>query len=217
MRIVSVQVGAARSIDRGGRTIRTGHDKRPVERIVARTDGVEDDAVLNGVHHGGPGQAVYLYARSDYEVFEAALGVELAPGSFAENVTVDAWPHDPVRIGDVFTVAGPQGEGASLQVSAPRVPCATFAARMHELVGPEAARGWVRRFTEARRPGWYARVLVEGALQAGQVLDVHPAPASALTGLELWDLHHERDPDPAAILRALEAPIDDRSRVRFGG
>ena len=47
---------------------RSGIDKRPVDgpRLLAG-DAVEGDAVINTVHHGGPWQAVYAYAREDAE------------------------------------------------------------------------------------------------------------------------------------------------------
>jgi len=208
MQIISVQTGRARDVTSGRTTIHTGIDKQPVPSITVQHQGVEGDDIVATQHHGGPGQAVYAYARSDYEVFEAQLDTELPNGAFGENVTVDRWPHDPIRVGDRFVV-----EGVVLEVSAPRIPCVTFAARMGELVGPDAARGWVKRFTAERRPGWYLRVVAPGRLEAGQRLAVTPAPSANVTGLQMWDLHHAPSPDPAMIRRALDSPIDDRSRA----
>lgn len=210
MQIISVQTGRARDVISGRTVIHTGIDKQPVPAIDVQHDGVEGDDIVATEHHGGPGQAVYAYARSDYEVFESQLDAELPNGAFGENVTVDRWPHDPIRIGDRFAV-----DGVVLEVAAPRIPCVTFAARMGELVGPDASRGWIKRFTAERRPGWYLRVIAPGRLAAGQRLVVDPAPTTNVTGLEVWDLHHAPSPDPAMVRRALDSPIDDRSRAHW--
>lgn len=56
-----------------------------------------------------------------------------------------------------------------LELTAPRVPCAVFADRMGE-------RAWVKRFRAAGRPGAYARVLEEGEVEAGDAVELIPAP-----------------------------------------
>lgn len=212
MEIISVQISSGHTMRRAGRTRRTGIAKQPVDQITVAADGVEGDVIANTAVHGGPGQAVYLYAREDYAIFEAELGMTFAPGSFGENVTVDGWPHDPIRIGDEFA-AGP----VRLQVTSPRVPCATFASRMKELAGEDAGRGWVKRFAAARRPGWYCRVLSPGQLAAGMALEVTRAPAGNLDGLEFGDLIAKRMPSPEEVARMMANPIDDRSRARLAG
>lgn len=212
MQIVSVQTGRVRDIASGARVRRTGIDKQPVDQVEVDAEGVvhggRRDPIVNTADHGGPGQAVYVYARSDYEVFEADLGLALPPGSFGENVTVDRWPHDVIRIGDRFRAGQ-----VELEVSGPRVPCATFAARMAEIVGPDAARGWVKRFQAAGLPGWYTRVLAPGALQAGMVVQAAPASEDNLTGMEMWSLWYAADGADADLLaRALRSPVADRAR-----
>lgn len=208
MQILSVQTGHARDIPHRHQVHHTGIDKQPVAQIEVARDGVDGDTIVDTDNHGGPGQAVYLYARSDYAAFEEALSVEpFPPGSFGENVTVDAWPHDPIRIGDRFDF-----DGVVLEVTAPRIPCSKFAARVEELLGPGPAEGWVKRFVAARRPGWYCRVLTAGTLTAGREAVVTPAPGHHITGLDLWDLHYAAAPDPGLVARALDSPIAERAR-----
>lgn len=209
MRIESVQTGRVRDLPAGGSTITTGIDKRPVATVTANADGVEGDAIVSTEHHGGPDQAVYLYARSDYRVFEEELGQTLDGGSFGENVTVDAWPHDPIRIGDRFDF-----DGVVLEVTCPRIPCATFAARMAEITG-DRVPGWVKRFAAERRPGWYCRVLAPGSLSPGQEAAATRAPDTNITGLEMMDLYYDPSPPPAALQRALASPIAARSRAAW--
>ena len=60
---------------------------------------------------------------------------------FGENLTLSSFGSGEVRIGDRFRVGQ-----ALLEVTSPRIPCATFATRMGE-------SNWIKRFGEARRPG----------------------------------------------------------------
>jgi MOSC domain-containing protein YiiM len=70
--------------------------------------------------HGGPNQAVYAYDLSAYEHWRRELGRDLPYGQFGENLTVEGMPETVVSIGDAYRVGG-----ALLQVTQPRVPCAS--------------------------------------------------------------------------------------------
>ena len=84
------------------------------------------------------------------------LGREIPPGLFGENLRTSGIDLSGIRIGQVLRI----GDDVVLEVTAPRTPCATFARRMGE---PH----WVRRFTERRAPGAYARVLQAGVVLRG--------------------------------------------------
>lgn len=210
MKIESVQRGEVREIASGTRrAVNSAIDKRPVEAIEVAADGVVGDDIQDLRVHGGSGQAAYIYARKDYAHWEADLGTSFAPGSFGESITIDSWHTDQVRIGDRLVT-----NGVELEISGPRVPCQKFAARMTELLDADAGVGWVKRFIDARRLGWYVRVLKPGTLRPGLVLDVVLAPATNILGLELFDLYGNDVDDPRASLeRALASPIDPRVRA----
>lgn len=55
------------------------------------------------------------------------------------------------------------GDRVVVEVTMPRTPCQTFA----RWVGGEDERGWVRRFSDARRLGPYLRVVQTGRIAAG--------------------------------------------------
>jgi MOSC domain-containing protein YiiM len=55
-----------------------------------------------------------------------------------------------------------------LEVVQPRLPCFKLGLRMGD-------PSFVRRFARASRPGAYLRILVEGELGAGDVIEVDPA------------------------------------------
>jgi MOSC domain-containing protein YiiM len=200
MRLEAVSVGRRQTISLGTRTVDTGIDKLPVDRAFVGRLGVAGDTVADTVNHGGPDQAVYLYARSDYAWWEEELGRTLPPGLFGENLTVSSLGAEP-RPGDRLRVGA-----ALLELTAPRIPCAVFANKLHE-------PAWVKRFAAAGRPGAYARVLEEGEVAPGDEIDLEPAPIEYPTLLELFRLYYEKEPAADAIVRALAAPVAERERA----
>lgn len=147
---------------------RSGIDKRPVDgpRLLAG-DAVEGDAVINTAHHGGPWQAVYAYAREDAEFWEGQLGVEIPAGRFGENLTTAGLDLRGALIGERWKVGG-----AVLQVTLPRIPCRTFA-------GFWGRPDLIKRFTAAGRPGAYLRIVEEGPVRAGDIIEVIHRPDAA--------------------------------------
>src|SRR3954453_22091459 len=75
----------------------TGLNKRPVDRLVTvrapgpKTTGLHSglvgDQIFDIAHHGGDDQAVYAYAREDYDWWEERLDRILPGGMFGENLT----------------------------------------------------------------------------------------------------------------------------------
>lgn len=201
MRLIAVNIGREQQVQVGERTVRTGIYKTPVaDRVRLDAFGLEADVVADTKHHGGRDQAVYAYSAEDYDWWAEQLGEALEPGTFGENLTLSSFGREPVKIGDRFRV----GE-VLLEVTAPRIPCGVFATRMSDLE-------WVRKFRQARRPGFYARVLVGGQVQAGDPAERLSTPRDHPTLGEMFDLHYAKNPDPARVCRLLEAPIAERAR-----
>ena len=170
---------------RDAKPTRTGIDKRPVQGPVqVEPLGLVGDAVLDTANHGGTLQAVYAYALEDQEWWTRELGEELdrptTPGSFGENLTVAGVAVNDARVGERWTIGS-----VVLEVTAPRVPCSTFA-------GFIGLRGWVRRFALAERPGAYLRVTTPGTLQAGEAVAVTPGPPHAPTIREMFAAYYRR-------------------------
>lgn len=163
MQLLSVNVGQARQI--AAKSGWTGIYKEAVGTPVqVGREGLEGDHILDREHHGGPEQAVYVYTQPDYEWWTPQLGAAPQPGTFGENLLFSDLESAPVLIGQRFRV----GE-VVLEVTWPRVPCVTLAARMGD-------PAFVRKFRQARRPGFYARVLQEGAVQQGDEVTMQDAP-----------------------------------------
>ena len=202
MKIISVNVGQPTALQVGQRTTVTGIRKHPVPgRVRVGADGLEGDHVLNRKHHGGPDQAVYVYTREDYDAWEDLLGRPLEPGSFGENVVVGGLESAPVRIGERFAL----GE-VVLEVTAPRIPCGTLGARMEDA-------GFVKRFAQMGRPGFYARVLQEGEIGKGDEVTRTPAPDTAPTIGEIFAAWYADGRDPATLRPWLDAPLGVRLRA----
>ena len=166
-----------------------------------RRDGVAGDHIAAD-YHGGTGQAAYLYGREDYDFFERELGISLTSGVFGENITVGRIPPDP-RVGDRLVF----DEGVVLEVTGPRTPCSTFAARMREVVGSDAAKGWLKRFRAARRLGIYCRVIEEGEVRSDMRVTIDRGSADWIRVMELWDLMESSTRDPDVITRGLSSPV----------
>lgn len=124
--------------------------------------GLVGDAIVDVKNHGGPDQAAYAYMRDDYEWWVAVLGREMPHGIFGENLTLDRWPADVICVGDRLSIGD-----VVLEVTSPRVPCVTLEARM-------GLTGFATTFLQARRPGPYFRVIEQGTLRAGSVVEVIP-------------------------------------------
>ena len=117
--------------------------------------GVVGDDVVSRKHHGGSRQAVYAVAREELDWWGATLGRELVDGMFGENLTTQGLDVDAAVVGERWRVGS-----ALLEVTGPRIPCATFRAWMGE-------PGWVRRFTERGRTGAYLAVVERGPGEHG--------------------------------------------------
>ena len=159
----------------------TGIDKRPSPEPVMLHDpgpgtgrsGAAGDAIGDPRSHGGTDQAVYAYAREDLDVWQADLGRPLGNGVFGENLTTSGLDVTGALVGERWQV----GQVCVLEVTAPRIPCRTFAGWLEE-------RLWVKRFTQRGVPGAYLRVITPGSVSAGDAITVlHRPPHEVTIGL----------------------------------
>lgn len=204
LKVISVNVGQAAPLKVGKKTTTTGILKKAVAGNVQVTaEGLQGDHVLNKKHHGGPDQAVYLYTAPDYDFWAKQLGEALEPGQFGENLVISGLYSADMRVGDRLDIGGENG--VTLEVTAPRIPCATLAAHLND-------QGFVKRFAAARRPGVYLRVLRPGGVKAGDTVTYQPGSPDAPTIAALFDLWYDDRPSREQLQAYLDYPVAQRLR-----
>jgi len=165
--LLSVNVGLPQDVTWHGRTVHTAVWKHPVEgpRMVRRLN-IDGDGQGDLAGHGGEHRAVFVYQIEAYRYWEKQLGRDdFGYGQFGENFTVHGLADDQVCIGDRYRI----GE-ALFEVTQPRVTCYRVGIRMNNPQIPAL-------LISHHRPGFYLRVLREGAVQAGdEIIQVAAGP-----------------------------------------
>jgi len=205
MTLVSVNRALPEETVLADRSFFTAIAKEPTaERVAVRELGLDGDGVGSPQHHGGPDQAVYVYGADDYEWWNDELGQALSPGTFGENLTIEGFRSAELAIGDRLRI----GDDLVLEISAPRIPCGTLAARMLD-------GAFVKKFRAAQRPGAYTRVITIGSVQKGNSVTAVPAVQRDFTLLDMFNLFYDRDAPATAFEQGLRAPIAERARVEY--
>ena len=195
-RLLSVNVGLPQDLTWHGRTVYTAVWKKPVEGPVqARWLNLDGDGQGDLAGHGGEQRAVFVYQIESYQYWQDQLGRDdFEYGQFGENFTVTGLGDDQVCIGDRYRI----GE-ALFEVTQPRVTCYRVGIRMND---PQIPALLVSR----HRPGFYLRVLREGAVQAGDDIAQVATGPQAMTVAETDALLYLPGHPRKQLLRALQIP-----------
>jgi MOSC domain-containing protein YiiM len=144
-----------------------GVPKLPVPGTEVRRLGLDGDGhATPEPTHGGEMQAVSLYSVEALARV-AADGHQAFPGAFGENLTLQGIDWATLGAGDRLAIG--RG-GLLLEVTKHVAPCQTIA---HLFVDREIALISPKVHPEDAR--WYARVLVEGPVAEGDLVEVLPA------------------------------------------
>src|SRR6266487_3281275 len=186
-RLLSVNVGMPRDVTWRGRTVRTGVWKHPVAgQRMARRLNVDGDGQGDLAGHGGEQRAVFVYQIESYRYWQDQLKrTDFVHGQFGENFTIEGLPDDAVCIGDRYQIGS-----ALLEITQPRVTCYRVGIRMNEPRMPAL-------LTSSGRPGFYFRVVQEGAVDAGDEIVKVGEAKERMTVAEinalLYSPNHARD------------------------
>ncbi len=198
MKLLSVNVSLPKQIAQRGTAVTTGIFKEPVDgRVMLRALNLDGDGQADLIGHGGKFRAVYVYSYDNYAYWKRELGrTDFTFGQFGENFTVDGMLDDAIHVGDVFRVGG-----ALVEVTQPRVPCFKLAIRM-------GLEGFQNLLLSSNRIGFYLRVLEEGEVGAGDVIEpVKTDPRRMTVGevnnLLYFDLGNLEDSRKALRIEAL--------------
>lgn len=169
-RVLCVSVGRPREFEYHGRIARSAIWKAPVEgRVAARGVNLAGDDQADRGAHGGPDKALYAYAVEDARWWAEQLGRPIAYAELGENLTIEGVDVNGALVGERWAIGS-----AVFEVSEPRVPCWRLGVRMNDPM-------FVRRFTEALRPGAYLRIVAEGEVGAGDEIRVVEKPDHDVT------------------------------------
>lgn len=205
MQLISVNIGQERTLQIGNKVETTGIFKFPTSESVEITAlGIVNDFIASKKHHGGPDQAVYVYGATDYEWWAKELGRELPSGTFGENLTLSGLESAQFNIGDRLHIGT-----AILEVTAPRIPCGTFAARMED---PQ----FVKRFRDAERPGLYCRVIREGNVKVGDEASLEKRNMSeTISVIQMFRDYYNKNKSEELIRKYLNATVAIRVRIQL--
>ena len=185
--ILSIQVGMPKSYLHGDESSwESGIVKyATAEPVMASANGIVGDGQSDLRFHGGPDRAILVFAKPNYAEFEAILGREIPHGGFGENITADGLPE--VDIGDIWTLGT-----AKIEISQPRLPCFKLGRRLEN-------DDIVSSVMDARKGGWYARVIEDGFIQGGDAITLIDRPHPTWTIHRTFDVFLANSPDRAEL------------------
>jgi MOSC domain-containing protein YiiM len=198
MKLISVSVARPIELRHGDGLIKTGIFKHPVTGPVhAGRYNLEGDGQADLENHGGAHKAVYAYSADHYPYWRETLGRKAIDyGGFGENLTVAGLDETERCIGDRLQIGG-----AQFTISQPRVPCYKLGIRFGDANMP-------RLFSLSARTGFYLSVTREGAIEAGDAVEVIERGYRKVAIKPLFEAYMKRGgKDAERILeRALEVP-----------
>ena len=202
MKLANINIGQERTQQNGNKLETTGIYKLPTpEPVHISSLGIKEDFIASKKHHGGPDQAIYVYGTTDYDWWSTELGRDLYPGTFGENLDITELESSQFNIGDRLLIGS-----VILEITAPRIPCGTLAARMED---PQ----FVKRFRHAERPGFYCRVLQEGTVEMGNDIKIERYEKETVSVIQIFRDYYDKDKSEETIRKQLNAPIAIRLRT----
>lgn len=208
--IESIQVGLPQSFDDvaaptlQGKPWISGIVKHRVQgEVFVGCLNLTGDGQADRKHHGGPDKAVLAYAAGHYSAWRRELlQSTFTAGAFGENLTLDGCDESTCCIGDVWRIGD-----CVLQISQPRQPCWKLTRRWN-------IPGLANRVQQAGRTGWYLRVLTEGRIRAGLVVQLVERPFPELSVAGAHTVMHAQPHRPEDDLRLASCPALSASWIK---
>ncbi|MBO9202835.1 MULTISPECIES: MOSC and FAD-binding oxidoreductase domain-containing protein [Niastella] len=196
MKVLSVNVGLSREVEFRGKLIKTSIFKKPVGgRVMVRRLNIDGDRQTDLGAHGGEHRAVFVYQAESYEYWRQHLKrPDLYYGQFGENLTVEGLADKDVCIGDRYAIGS-----AVFEVTQPRVTCYRVGI---SLGVPEMPALLVTH----KRPGFYFRVIQEGEIGAGDLIQKIADGPEHMNIVEVDALLYLNNHPKDQLLKALKIP-----------
>lgn len=162
MKLISLNVGFPRQVTFRGELVTTGIFKEPIHhRTKLRKLNLDGDKQADLKVHGGVDKAVYSYPEEHYRFWQKELpDMYLSWGMFGENFTTEGLFEDNVNIGDQFQI------GTAIVIATqPRMPCYKLGVKFGRM-------DIIKRFLSSGLTGIYFKVLQEGEVGAGDLIEL---------------------------------------------
>ena len=178
MKVLSINISEPKKITFNGKELITSIYKMPVEREVNVNQlGIEGDRQADLQVHGGYDKAVYAYSHKHYNHWSSILKEEFVDfGLVGENLTIEDFNEKDVFIGDEYKIGS-----VILQVSQPRIPCYKVGIKMNN-------RDFPRTFSQSGLLGAYMRVIKEGAMSKGDVVELQNRNVDSMSLFDIAEL-----------------------------
>ena len=182
MKILSINVGLPREVEWKGKTVLTGIFKTSVKGpLKVEQYNISGDRQADLKNHGGENKAVYLYPFEHYAYWKERLSVEDLPyGAFGENLTTSGILETELNIGDHLKAGT-----CELAVVQPRIPCYKLGIRFNDTT-------MTAKFYESRRFGIYLKIIKEGKIAPGDVIEIISRDANGITVADVINAYVDR-------------------------
>lgn len=183
MKVIATNIGTPRTFTWNGAEEQTGIFKYPTtEGLFLTKNDVKGDTVIDRVHHGGTNKACYLFSADYYPYWkEQYPNHDWDWGMFGENLTVSGMDESQIRVGNVYKIGD-----ATVQVSQPREPCYKLGIRF----GTQAI---LKQFIAHNHPGTYLKILEEGRVKAGALVELIETSKNSLTVQQFYELMFQKE------------------------
>ena len=206
MKIVSTNIAKPQFVTINGEQQQTGIYKKPTNQpIYLDKEEVKGDEISNRQVHGGEYKACYLFSADHYPHWK-----NLYPqltwnyGMLGENLTVDGLDETQLHVGDIYKLGS-----ALIEVTQPREPCTTFAAKM-------GTADIMQQFINHGRPGTYVRVLQQGFVNVGDTIELVQKAKNSVSIAEFFELLFKREKNQSHLKYLVESesiPLKKRMQL----
>jgi len=194
MKIISTNIAKPHFVTIKGKQQRTGIFKKPVnEPIYLEKEQVKGDEISNRKVHGGEFKACYLFSAENYPYWENLYpNFNWYYAMLGENLTVENLDETKIYIGDIYKIGN-----ALIQITQPREPCNTFAAKM-------GTTDILKQFIAHGKPGTYVRVLEEGYVKTGDAFQLIQKEENSLSTSDFFNLLFAKNKNQEHLKLALK-------------
>jgi MOSC domain-containing protein YiiM len=200
--VLSVNIGKAQTVK--AKSGDSGIFKTPqCQTVLINIHGLAGDVVCDLEHHGGVDQAVYIYCQDDYDWWHHHEGLATSAGLFGENLTLAGMASADAHVGARLI-----SDNVILEITSPRIPCETLAARMND-------KSFAKRFYQAARSGFYCRVAKPGPVSTGEIFQFQAYSGHRITMAEWLQSEPLKNLNAEMRQKFLSAPIHYKARAEL--